>query len=88
MAKLKITKNDLVNLIKEEIGNINPSTGNPDVNDKYSELDMIAREIVNEISGTLFSKINDKTKRVQSLMPYKTQYVLEKILEIYEKEYV
>lgn len=47
---------------------------------KYPELDSIAIDIAN----TACRKINTATQNVESVMPYKSQYVLEEVIKILE----
>ena len=48
---------------------------------KYPELDKISKDI----SRLVGDEINKRTDKVKSEMPYKAQYVLEKLIEILEK---
>lgn len=49
---------------------------------KYPELEKLA----NSMADDILKEINVKTKNLKSAMPYKSQYVLERIIEILEKE--
>lgn len=48
---------------------------------KYPELDKLAREIAIDVGD----EINKQAPKVKSKMPYKEQYILEKIIEILQE---
>ena len=48
---------------------------------KYPELEKLAMKLAKDLGN----EINRKTENLKSDMPYKAQYVLERIIEILEK---
>lgn len=48
---------------------------------KYPELDSIAKDMADDV----YTSIGKRTTKVDSEMPYKAQYVLEKIIENLKK---
>jgi len=55
---------------------------NEDIISKYPELDNIAKEV----ERITVREINKRVELVESTMPYKAQYVLEKLIEFLEKD--